>query len=44
MMRLAYLTEITMIRDQKINDTIPITAGAVITPLGLAAFTATCSV
>ena len=44
MMRPAYLTEITTISDQKINDTIPSTASGEIAPPGLAAFTATCRV
>jgi len=42
MMRIAYLMEMTMIRDQKINDTIPMTASGDKAPPGLAAFTATC--
>jgi hypothetical protein len=44
MMRIAYLREMTMISDQKINDTMPMTASGEMAPLGLAAFTATCSV
>jgi hypothetical protein len=44
MMRVAYLMEMTMISDQKIKDTMPMTASGEMTPLGLAAFTATCSV
>jgi hypothetical protein len=34
----------TMISDQKIKDTMPMTASGEMAPLGLAAFTATCSV
>jgi hypothetical protein len=44
MIRIAYFTEMTMINDQKISDTIPTTASGEIAPLGVAAFIATCSV
>src|SRR5271169_4605408 len=44
MIRIAYLMEMTMISDQKINDTIPSTASGDTCPLGLAAFAATLSV
>ena len=44
MIRIAYLIEMTMISDQKISETIPSTACGVIAPLGLAIWTATCSV
>ena len=44
MMRIAYFTEMTMIKDQKISDTTPTTASGEIAPPGLAAFVATCSV
>jgi hypothetical protein len=44
MIKIAYLMEMTMISDQKINDTMPMTASGEIAPLGLAAFTATCKV
>ena len=44
MIRVAYLNEMTTISDQKISDTMPITASGVTWPLGLAAFTVTLSV
>jgi hypothetical protein len=44
MMRIAYLTEMTMISDQKISDTMPRTASGVTCPVGLADLAATLSV
>ena len=44
MIRIAYLMEMTMINDQKINDTMPTTASGETCPLGLADFAATLSV
>jgi hypothetical protein len=41
MMRMAYLTEITTMSDQKINETTPSTASGATVPAGLAAFAAT---
>jgi hypothetical protein len=44
MIKIAYLMEITTISDQKISDTIPITASGATVPAGLATFVATLSV
>ena len=41
MIRIAYLMEMTMISDQKINDTMPSTACGDTSPAELAAFAAT---
>ena len=43
MIRIAYLMEMTIISDQKINDTTPSTACGDSCPSGLAAFAATLS-
>ena len=44
MIRIAYLMEIMTISDQKISDTIPMTASGAIAAVGLAAFVAICKV